>query len=47
VFQDIQQGTADFYIAVLINEALLPKFVHEKNHARSDGSTHFGKASLD
>jgi hypothetical protein len=42
VFQDIQQGTADLYIAILI----LSKFVHEKNHVRSNGSNHFGKRPL-
>jgi hypothetical protein len=43
VFQDVLQGTAHLYIAILINEPLLSKFVHEKNHARSDCANHFGE----
>ena len=46
MFQDIPQRHADPYIAILINEALLSKFVNEKSPARSDGSNHFGKRLL-
>jgi hypothetical protein len=31
----VQQGTVDFNLAVVINKAQLPKFVHEKTDARS------------
>jgi hypothetical protein len=33
VQNDIQQGTVDSDAAVVVNEAQLSKFVHEKTHA--------------
>jgi hypothetical protein len=35
VQNNVQQGTVDLNVAVVINEAQLPKFVHEKAHTRS------------
>jgi hypothetical protein len=42
----VQQGTVDFDVAVVINKAQLPKFVHEKAHARSRCTDHFGQRFL-
>jgi hypothetical protein len=46
VQNNVQQGTVDFNVAVVINKAQLPKFVHEKAHARSRRTDHFGQRFL-
>ena len=40
VQHDVQQGTVDFHVAVVVNEAQLSKFVHEMAHAGPRGADH-------
>src|SRR5438034_11353818 len=47
VQNEVQQGSVDFQVvAVVINEAQFPKFVHEVTHARSRGTDHLRKRLL-
>src|SRR5471030_1996032 len=43
----VQQGTVDFnLLAVVIDKAQFPKFVHEKTHARSRRADHLRQCLL-
>jgi hypothetical protein len=42
----VQQGIVDFNIAVVVNKAQLPKFVHEKADTRSRRADHLRKSLL-
>jgi hypothetical protein len=46
VQNDVQQGTVDFQVAVVINEAQFPKFVHEMTHTGARGANHFRERLL-
>jgi hypothetical protein len=42
----VQQGTVNLDMAVVINKAQFPKFVHEKTHARSRRADHLRQCPL-
>src|SRR5450631_566198 len=46
VENEVQKGTVDFNMAVIINKAQLPKFVHEKTHAGSRRADHLRQCLL-
>jgi hypothetical protein len=46
VQNDVQQGTVNLDMAVVINKAQFPKFVHEKTHARSRRADHLRQCLL-
>jgi hypothetical protein len=46
VENQVQQGAVDLNMAIVINKAQLPKFVHEKAHARSRRADHLRQRLL-
>jgi hypothetical protein len=43
---NIQQRTMDLHVAVVVDKAQLPKFVHENVDPRPSGTHHLGKRFL-